>query len=63
MTINELKKKVETCRNGLESKEGAICRCTKKGPVGISLIDDIVTVLEKMQSQIDDLKKRPGIAG
>ena len=59
MNVDELKAQVEAYRKGLEDKSGHLCRFSETGPVGMSLIDAIVSVLEAQQQQIDHLEKSP----
>ena len=57
MNVDELKAKVEAHRESLKTKTG-ICHFSPSGPVGISVIDAIVTTLEAQQRRIDELEKR-----
>ncbi len=63
MNINELKAKVEAHREELKKKAGMQVQFSETGPVGISVIDAIVQTLEDQQRQIDELRRRHGIAG
>ncbi len=58
MTIDELKSKVETYRTGLEEKSGSMCMFSETGPVGMSLIDALVDMIEAQQSRIESLEKK-----
>ena len=58
MTVEELKAKVETYREGLKTKSGASVLFSERGPVGMSVIDAIVSVLETQQEQIEELQTK-----
>lgn len=58
MTIDELKAKVEGHRESLQEKSGSVVQFSKTGPVGMSLIDAIVSALEAQQAQIEELKSK-----
>lgn len=58
MTIEELKTKVETYREDLKKKPGSPVCFSETGPVGMSLIDAIVNVLESQQKRIKELERK-----
>ncbi len=58
MNIDKLKAEVEAYREKLKGKSGEVCIFSETGPVGMSLIDAIVTVLEAQQQQINDIEKK-----
>ena len=58
MTIAELKARVEKQREHLRQNDGNTCLMSESGPVGISVIDAIVQVLEAQQKRIDELERR-----
>lgn len=62
MKIEELKSKVESHRDGLKGKSG-VCMFSESGPVGMSVIDAIVAMIESQQREIDELRKAPARAG
>ena len=63
MTVNELKAKVADYHKTLESKQRAPVIMGPTGPVGISLIDDVVSTIEDLQRQIDELNRAPARMG
>ena len=60
MGIDELKVTVDAYRKDLEGKSGKTCLFSEKGPVGMGLIDAIVSVLEAQQNRITDLERKLG---
>jgi hypothetical protein len=62
MTAQELKKKVESYREALKKKKGVIV-ASEAGPVGIDVIDSIVTVLEAHEKRIEGLEGREHAEG
>jgi len=58
MTIEELKASVESYRSSLREKNGVMCRFSESGPVGMSVIDDIISVLTAQQQRIEELEQR-----
>ena len=57
MTINELKSKVEQYRVSLKERAGKMCTSSENGPIGISIIDDVVAVIESQERRIKKLEK------
>ncbi len=55
MTLEKLKAEVAEHRAGLKSKTGTVCMFSESGPVGMSLIDAIVKVLEDQERRIKEL--------
>lgn len=55
MTVEQLKKKVEEHRDGLRANNG-IVKFSVSGPVGMSVIDNIVAVLEAQEARISQLE-------
>jgi hypothetical protein len=55
MTVDELKAKVESYREGLKEKVGHPIVFAMSGPVGMSVIDAIVDTLETMEKRIKEL--------
>ena len=51
MKIDELKSMVSIYRALLKGKDGTLCRFSEEGPVGISVIDDLVVALESQQKR------------
>jgi hypothetical protein len=58
MKTDELKSKVSIYRALLKGKDGTLCRFSEEGPVGISVIDDLVVALESQQKRIEALEKK-----
>ena len=58
MSVDKLKAEVEAYREKLKGRSGGTCIFSETGPVGMSLIDAIVTVLESQQQQINDIEKK-----
>ena len=58
MTTAELKDEVEKYRTGLNDKSGKICHFSETGPVGMALIDAVVSTLETQQAKIDQLESK-----
>jgi hypothetical protein len=58
MKVDELKAKVEECRENLKKGGARLLTSSSDGPIGIGLIDAIVSVLEDQDRRIDDLEKR-----
>lgn len=58
MTIPELKAAVEKHRESLGEHEGKGVRTSKTGPVGMSVIDNIVATLEDLERRIAAMEKK-----
>lgn len=58
MTVDELKAEVEKYRQSLHEKSGHLVKFSEAGPVGMSLIDAIVKVLEDQQGRIEQLEAK-----
>lgn len=58
MTIDELKERMEDHREGLKGKTGSVVQFSETGPVGMSLMDAIVSVLEAQQAEIEELRTK-----
>jgi len=58
MTIDELKTRIESYREDLRSKSGSRCLSSEAGPVGMELVEAIVTVLEDQQKRINQLENK-----
>jgi len=58
MTIAELKTAVERYRQDLKSKAGKIVNFSESGPVGMTVIDSIVEMLEAQQKRIEELERK-----
>jgi hypothetical protein len=58
MKIHELKSKVSIYRALLKGKDGTLCKFSEDGPVGISVIDDLIQALESQQKRIEALEKK-----
>lgn len=58
MTIEELKGKVEEYRQHLKQTTGRPIKCNSSGPVDMSVIDDIIALLEYQQKRIDSLEAK-----
>jgi hypothetical protein len=58
MTIDEFRLEVASHRRAMteKGKSGHTVRYTAAGPVGMSLIDKLVELLETQQRQLDELK-------
>jgi hypothetical protein len=56
VTIQEMKSKIEPYRQDLKEKSGQHCRFSETGPVGMSVIDAPVAMIEAQQEQIDELR-------
>jgi len=57
MTVNELREKVEAYRKDLkENKKGKTCVMGEAGPVGMVLIDAVVTVLADLEKSVKELE-------
>ena len=62
MHIEELKQKVESCRNELKGDTNKMVPFAESGPIGISMVDDIVAVIESQELRIAELESRFGVA-
>ena len=58
MNVSDLKTRVEKYRENLKKNSGKACLFSETGPVGMSLIDAIVEVLDAQQKRIDALQAR-----
>lgn len=58
MTIEELKDGVETYCQGLKAKAKSVVSFSESGPVGMSVIDSIVKVLETQEKRIAELERK-----
>jgi hypothetical protein len=56
MNVEDLKELCEQHREQLKSKTGRLVKFCEDGPIGISLIDAIVEILETQQQEIENLK-------
>jgi hypothetical protein len=56
MTVQELKKKVESYR--LKTKSGKITAFSEAGPVGMDVIDSVVSVLEAQEKRIEKVEQK-----
>src|SRR5262249_45256797 len=61
--IDELKSKVESYRTSLKDKSGKPCIFGESGPVGMSVIDALVAMIESQQREIDELRNAPARMG
>ena len=62
MKIKELRSTVEKYRVRLKEKAGSMCMFTDDGPIGLSVIDDLVEALESQERRIDALEMKIGAA-
>jgi|SoimicMinimDraft_9_1059737.scaffolds.fasta_scaffold974378_1 hypothetical protein len=62
MKIEELRSKVEKYRARLKEKAGTMCMFTEDGPIGLSVIDELIEALESQQRRIDALERKIGAA-
>ncbi len=53
---------MEKCRVRLKEKAGSMCMFTDDGPIGLSVIDDLVEALESQERRIDALERKIGAA-
>lgn len=60
MTVHELKDAVEAYRHDSKNKSGKVVSFSEAGPVGMSLIDSVVSVLQTQQKRIEDLERQIG---
>ena len=60
MNIAELKTTVDAYRDHLESKGEHIVYTSPAGPVGMAIIDAMVSAIGTQQEQIDELKRKLG---
>jgi hypothetical protein len=58
MTVQELKNTIESYRQDLKKKSRSIVAFSETGPVGMSIIDSIVRVLEAQQKRIEELERK-----
>jgi hypothetical protein len=58
MTVQELKKKVESYRESLKTKSGKITAFSEAGPVGMDVIDSVVSVLEAQEKRIGEVEQK-----
>jgi len=58
MNLHQLKAAVERYRAGLKERDGKMCFFSETGPVGMSLIDALVSALEAQQQRIEALEAR-----
>ena len=58
MTVQELKNAVEAYRQDLKKKGASVVTFSETGPVGMSIIDSVVRVLESQQKRIDELERK-----
>lgn len=58
MTVQELKTKVESYRESLKTKSGKITAFSETGPVGMGVIDAVVSVLEAHEKRIAKLEAK-----
>jgi len=63
MTIDELKARIESYREGLRKQSGRQCMFSETGPVGMGLVDAIAAVLEDQQKRINRLEGKTGNGG
>ena len=59
MRVQELKDKVESVHEELKKRKGAprVQLASESGPIGIGLIDAVVSVLETLEKRIDELER------
>ncbi len=57
MTVEELKQKVESYREGLKTRTGKLTKFSDTGPVGMGVIDAVVRVLEAQEKRIEALER------
>ena len=53
---------MEKYRARLKEKAGTMCMFTEDGPIGLSVIDDLIEALESQQRRIDALERKIGAA-
>ena len=56
MTVQDLKGKVESLREALKNKKGVVM-LSESGPIGIGVIDAIVSVLDAHEKRIEELER------
>ena len=57
MQVRELKAKVEEHRQGLKGKSGKAVLFGENGPVGMALIDAVVSSLETLEARIKEVER------
>ncbi len=58
MKIQELKSVVEAYRQRVKEKAGKLVGFSETGPVGMSVIDSVVKVLEAQDKRIEELERK-----
>jgi hypothetical protein len=58
MKTHELKRWIEKYRAGLKERAGAGVTFSESGPVGMSVVDAIFSVLEEQENRLSLLEKR-----
>jgi hypothetical protein len=58
MSVKKVKTAIEEYREKLQAKNGKVCTFGKGGPVGMSVIDVLVSALEEQDQRIEALEKK-----
>ena len=58
MTAQELKDKVESYREAMKAKSGKVMVASEAGPVGLGVIDSVVSVLQAHEKRIEELERK-----
>jgi hypothetical protein len=58
MSIDELKAKVEKCREHLKANSGNRLLMSEAGPPSMGLIDALVEVVESQQRRIEEIERQ-----
>lgn len=60
MSASELRSELETLRETLRNAPSRAIRSSENGPIGISIIDKIVAVMEDQERRIEQLEQKLG---
>jgi hypothetical protein len=58
MNVEELKTLLERARQFSKENNGKVMMCSDRGPVGFDLIQALISVIERQQRDIDEIKAK-----
>jgi hypothetical protein len=61
MDVQEMRARIAEKRHKLKMNAVGVVHATKDGPIGIDLIEDLLSLIEVHERRIKDLEKRSGL--
>lgn len=58
MNVEELKTLLERARQYSKDNSGKVMMCSDRGPAGFELVQALITVVERQQREIDEIRSK-----